>query len=184
MDEATRISLKDQFNSLLVHAIEGRRGGMALMRVLEELDFYNSPASAKHHLNVPGGLVLHSLNVARTALELCDKMPQFAKCNKGAVLTAALLHDVCKAGQYIKKPDGSYRYEDSHLMGRGEASVSIIKDWIFLTDTEALAIRWHMGAYSGEQDWETLSKVYDRCPEALCLHMADMIATHIMEVEE
>ena len=48
MDEATRISLKDQFNSLLVRAIEGRRGGMALMRVLEELDFYNSPASAKH----------------------------------------------------------------------------------------------------------------------------------------
>lgn len=81
MDEATRISLKDQFNSLLVRAIEGRRGGMALMRVLEELDFYNSPASAKHHLNVPGGLVLHSLNVARAALELCDKMPQFAKCN-------------------------------------------------------------------------------------------------------
>ena len=112
MDEATRISLKDQFNSLLVRAIEGRRGGMALMRVLEELDFYNSPASAKHHLNVPGGLVMHSLNVARAALELCDKMPQFAKCNKGAVLTAALLHDVCKAGQYIKKPDGSYRYED------------------------------------------------------------------------
>lgn len=48
MDEATRISLKDQFNSLLVQAIEGRRGGMALMRVLEELDFYNSPSSAKH----------------------------------------------------------------------------------------------------------------------------------------
>lgn len=60
MDEATRISLKDQFNSLLVRAIEGRRGGMALMRVLEELDFYNSPASAKHHLNVPGGLVMHA----------------------------------------------------------------------------------------------------------------------------
>lgn len=60
MDEATEISLKDQFNSLLVQAIENRRGGMALMRVLEELDFYNSPASAKHHLNVPGGLVLHA----------------------------------------------------------------------------------------------------------------------------
>ena len=74
MDEAKRISLKDQFNSLLVRAIEGRRGGMALMRVLEELDFYNSPASAKHHLNVPGGLVMHSLNVARAALELCDKI--------------------------------------------------------------------------------------------------------------
>lgn len=149
MDEATRISLKDQFNSLLVRAIEGRRGGMALMRVLEELDFYNSPASAKHHLNVPGGLVLHSLNVARAALELCDKMPQFAKCNKDAVLTAALLHDVCKAGQYIKKPDGSYRYEDSHLMGHGEASVSIIKDWIFLTDRKP----WQSGG-----TWEHIAE--------------------------
>lgn len=39
MDEATRISLKDQFNSLLVRAIEGRRGGMALMRVLENWTF-------------------------------------------------------------------------------------------------------------------------------------------------
>ena len=76
----------------------------------------------------------------------------------------------CKAGQYIKRPDGSYRYEDSHLMGHGEASVSIIKDWIFLTDTEALAIRWHMGAYSGEQDWGTLSKVYDRCRKHVPAH--------------
>ena len=76
------------------------------MRVLEELDFYNSPASAKHHLNDPGGLVLQSLNVARAALELCDKMPQFAKCNKDAVLTAALLHDVCKACLLYTSPPG------------------------------------------------------------------------------
>lgn len=47
MDEATRISLKDQFNSLLVRAIEGRRGGMALMRVLEELDFLPIPRPAR-----------------------------------------------------------------------------------------------------------------------------------------
>lgn len=102
--------LKEEYKRLLTKAIEGRPGGMALMIVLEETDFYNSPASAKHHLNVPGGLVLHSLNVARTALELCENMPQFARCDKNAVLTAALLHDVCKAGNYIQKPDGSYQY--------------------------------------------------------------------------
>lgn len=82
--------LKEEYKRLLTKAIEGRPGGMALMIVLEETDFYNSPASAKHHLNVPGGLVLHSLNVARTALELCENMPQFARCDKNAVLTAAL----------------------------------------------------------------------------------------------
>ena len=54
----------------------------------------------------------------------------------------------------------------------------------YITEKETLAIRWHMGAYTGQQDWDTLSKVYDRCPEALCVHMADMIATHIMEVEK
>lgn len=102
--------LKEEYKRLLTKAIEGRPGGMALMIVLEETDFYNSPASAKHHLNVPGGLLLHSLNVARAALELCENMPQFAGCDKNAVLTAALLHDVCKAGNYIQKPDGSYQY--------------------------------------------------------------------------
>lgn len=181
MDKAL---LKKEYRRLLVQAIEGRSGGAALMAVLEEVDFYNSPASAKHHLNVSGGLVLHSLNVARTALELCEKMPQFAKCDKNAVLTAALLHDVCKAGKYIKKQDGSYQYRDTELLGHGEESVIRIQNWIHLTDKEILAIRWHMGAYTGEQNWNTLSKVYDRCLEALCLHMADMIATHIMEVEK
>lgn len=151
--------LKEEYKRLLTKAIEGRPGGMALMIVLEETDFYNSPASAKHHLNVPGGLVLHSLNVARTALELCENMPQFARCDKNAVLTAALLHDVCKAGNYIQKPDGSYQYRDTDLLGHGEASVINIQHWIHLTDKEVLAIRWHMGAYSGEQDWGTLSQI-------------------------
>lgn len=181
MDKAL---LKEEYKRLLRQAVGDRTGSMALMMVLEEVDFYNCPASAKHHLNVPGGLLLHSLNVARTALELCEKMPQFAKCDTNAVLTAALLHDVCKAGKYIKKPDGSYRHEDTELLGHGEESVIRIQQWIHLTDKEILAIRWHMGAYTSERDWNTLSKVYDRCPEALCLHMADMIATHIMEVEE
>lgn len=175
---------KKEFEYLLRQAVAARRGASALMEALEKLNFYTSPASAKHHLNVPGGLVIHSLNVARTALELCNKMPQFAKCDKNTVLLAALLHDVCKAGKYIQRPDGSYHYEDNRLMGHGEESVSMIKDYIYLTDKEALAIRWHMGAYTGERDWNALSKVYDRYPEALCLHMADMIATHIMEVEK
>lgn len=148
-----------------------------------EMGFFTSPASAKYHLNVPGGLVIHSLNVAKTALDLCDKMPQFEKCNRKAVLTAALLHDVCKAGKYIQQPDGKYRYEDWRLMGHGEESVSIIKDLMHLTEKEALSIRWHMGAYTGERDWNTIGKVYDMYPEALCVHLADMIATHIMEVE-
>ena len=133
--------LKEEYKRLLTKAIEGRPGGMALMIVLEETDFYNSPASAKHHLNVPGGLLLHSLNVARAALELCENMPQFAGCDKNAVLTAALLHDVCKAGNYIQKPDGRYQYRDTDLLGHGEASVINIQHWIHLTEDRKSVVR-------------------------------------------
>lgn len=74
--------------------------------------------------------------------------------------------------------------ETPECWGHGEESIILIQHWMYLTEKEMLAIRWHMGAYTGQQDWETLSKVYDSCPEALCVHMADMIATHIMEVGE
>lgn len=57
--------LKEEYKRMLTKAIEGRPGGMALMIVLEETDFYNSPASAKHHLNIPGGLLLHSHSGSR-----------------------------------------------------------------------------------------------------------------------
>lgn len=183
MEETKTCSPKKRFEQLYRAAVGQRIGSMALWRVLDEIGFFTSPASAKHHLNQPAGLMIHSLNVADVALDLCDRMPQFSRCDKNTVLVAALLHDVCKAGKYIKKPDGGYRYEDTRMMGHGEESVIEIQEWMHLTDKEKLAIRWHMGAYSGERDWGTLSKVYDYCPEALCVHMADMIATHIMEAE-
>ena len=75
-----------------------------------------------------------------------------------------------------------YEYFDAGLVGHGEGSVIMAQQYIKLTAREIVAIRWHMGAYSGSQDWDTLSAVYDRYPEALCLHFADMIATHYDEV--
>lgn len=47
-----------------------------------------------------------------------------------------------------------------------------------------MMIRWHMGAYSGQQDWNTLGAAFDKYPYVLLLHTADMIATHILEVGE
>lgn len=176
-------SPKEQYKQMFIEAVGKRSGSMVMWRVLDEIGFFNSPASANHHLNVPGGLLIHSLNVAKAAMELCEA-ERFAQCDKNAVLTAALLHDVCKAGRYIAKPEGGYQYRDTRMLGHGEESVILIQRWMYLTEKETLAIRWHMGAYTGQQDWDTLSKVYDRCPEALCVHMADMIATHIMEVEK
>ena len=47
--------------------------------VIEDLEkdgFFDAPASAGHHLNVPGGLCEHSLNVCRAALKVWEAMCQ------------------------------------------------------------------------------------------------------------
>lgn len=110
MEENGVYDPKEQFKKMLWVAIGKRMGSMAMWNALEEMDFFRSPASAKHHLNIPGGLAIRSLNVAKLAMDLCDNMPQFKACDRKAVLTAALLHDVCKAGKYVEKPEGGYRY--------------------------------------------------------------------------
>lgn len=128
--EGKRIySPKEQYRQMFDKVVGQRMGGMALWRVLDEIGFFTSPASAKHHLDIQCGLLIHSLNTAKAAMELCET-PQFAECNKDVVLTAALLHDVCKAGKYIEKPEGGYRYEDTRMLGHGEESVIMIQRWV------------------------------------------------------
>ena len=51
-----------------------------------------------------------------------------------------------------------------------------------LTDQEAAAIRWHMGAYRDRECFNEMSRAFDRYPLALFLHLADMTAAHWDEV--
>ena len=89
-----------------------------------------------------------------------------------------LLHDVCKANFY-KKTETGWAVNDRLPMGHGEKSVYLIMKHMELTDDEALAIRWHMGAY--DDAFRGGSKAFniamDRCPLIFALHQADTIAT-------
>lgn len=70
-----------------------------------------------------------------------------------AVTICALLHDLCKANTYVREhhagPGEVYSYvkKDRFPMGHGEKSVYLIARFMKLEDEEALAIRWHMGAW-------------------------------------
>ena len=44
--------LKEEYKRLLTKAIEGRPGGMALMIVLEETDFYNCTGTVREYAAV------------------------------------------------------------------------------------------------------------------------------------
>ncbi|KLU66331.1 hypothetical protein DEAC_c17300 [Desulfosporosinus acididurans] len=74
---------------------------------------------------------------------------------------------------------------DKLPLGHGEKSVSILQDFIKLTDNEKLAIRWHMGAwdlsdYSGRWSFNNANKL---TPLVALLTTADFEASNILEKE-
>ena len=52
----------------------GREGIEETIKVIEELGFFEAPASSRFHLNQQGGLLDHSLNVCKVAMGVRDMM--------------------------------------------------------------------------------------------------------------
>lgn len=120
-----------------------RPGADDLLEWLENAGFFTAPASTKYHGAYPGGLVDHSLRV----YDFLISSPYAVGTIAESRAICALLHDVCKVEYYEPKDDGGYRVNDQFPFGHGEKSVYQISRFMYLTDEEALAIRWHMGAY-------------------------------------
>lgn len=152
-----------------------RPGAPELLAWLESTDFFVAPASTRFHGSYPGGLVEHSLNVYdRILIE-----PHAVGAGAETRAICALLHDVCKADFYEIMPNGTYRVNDRFPFGHGEKSVFLISRFMLLTDKEALAIRWHMGAYddAARGGSQTLSAAMACTSLVYALHAADMAAT-------
>lgn len=193
------------FKNLFLASVH-RNGAEELLERLEnETDFFEAPAGAKHHGAFPGGLVIHSLNVYYRLREITirdltkESAPGPATLSEQEEETVAilgLLHDVCKAGVYHAETKRrrnqetgvwedylGYTFRDPLPLGHGEKSLYQIARFIRLEDHEALAIRWHMGAYdaAAHTDLRDLSAAMDATPWVWRLHEADMCAAHIDE---
>ena len=196
---------KNEFIELLRST---KRGGMDdVIEDLEQNGFFTAPASAGHHLNVPGGLVLHSLNTCKAALAVWEGMkkvePTLEKeVQRESVIIASLLHDVCKMDVYYptlkRKKNAMGVWEDvpgykvsykKFPMGHGEKSlVLLLCDGLELSDDEMLAIRWHMGpwgvnmnSFEDQRNYDTAHTLY---PLVMIVHTADCLAASIMERDE
>ena len=180
-----------------------RPGADKLLAWLKSTDFFTAPAGAKHHGAHAGGLAVHSLNVWNRLREITlrdtidgkailDLTPE----TNETVAILGLLHDVCKAGVYHaetkrrRNPETGvwedylgYTFRDPLPLGHGEKSLYQITRFMRLEDHEALAIRWHMGAYdtAARTDLRDLSAAMDATPWVWRLHEADMCAAHIDE---
>lgn len=173
-----------------------RQGIGAMIDWLDkETDFFTAPASTRYHGAETGGLCQHSLNVYYNLVfgyEKIQKRYELPEISDETMAVVALFHDLCKIGCYkesfrnVKDDNGvwqkvkSYNFDDPLPFGHGEKSVNMIRDFISLSWEEAMAIRYHMGAFRTE-DIRNLSKVYETYPIAFALAVADMEATYFME---
>jgi len=161
----------------------------------KETDFFMAPASSSKHLAFPGGLAVHSLNVYSRLCEITRRetaVPALDDNTKETVAILGLLHDVCKVGVYHKTDPfkavmedimDPYTFRDPFPLGHGEKSLFLITRHMALTEEEALAIRWHMGAYDDAVKGGSryMTEAMGLTPWVWRLQEADMCAAWIDE---
>lgn len=194
-------NLKEQFLAIVRNDIH-RAGIDKLVKHLEETDFFTAPASTKYHGSYEGGLVQHCIDVYNA---LHDELAfifgdnYLAVYSEESIAIVSLFHDLCKIGRYragtrnVKDPvtkqwheEPTYFYNDEAFeMGHGAASVFTAQKFISLTDVEAQAIFWHMGAYdiSNYMSLNGLGSAFEKNTLAFALHRADMLATYVTDNE-
>lgn len=169
--------------------------------VTNETDFLTAPASTRYHGSYEGGLLEHSLNVFN---QLVWEMNHVV--GEGwtelypmeTVAIVALFHDLCKIDRYVlgqkwrRDENGEWESYDAYEynqqkpeMGHGAQSVYYLQKFIQLTEMEAQAIYWHMGAYdiSPYSTLAACSETFKWNPLAFLLHQADMAVTYVVENE-
>ena len=194
--------MKNQFLELL--RTTEREGISNLISELEELGFFEAPASSRFHLCKRGGLVEHSLNVYTNAIDIREMLIKRDETLEDllpidSVILSTLLHDVCKADIYrptMKKKKNNYGvwtdvpgYDvdyDNFPLGHGEKSVIILlRSGLDLTDDEILAIRWHMNVWDLPFQSADIKGNFNAakriCPLLTLLQTADSIASNIFE---
>lgn len=191
---------KERFIDLYNQHIK-RDGADKLLEWLQgdKCDFFEAPASTQYHLNVAGGLCKHSLHVFDRLWKLWhEEYGESTLAQRETLAIVALLHDLCKTNFYklgsrnVKDENGRwqavpmYTIEDSLCYGHGEGSAYIIGAFMKLSREESMAIRWHMGGFDDavRGGSRALNGAMEKYPLVTLIHIADMMASYLDEVEE
>lgn len=144
------------------------------IQYLYAMGYASAPASKGHHLAVIGGLVQHSINVAKR-LEVLTEALGVRWSRPESPWIVGMLHDLVKCRCYRLREDGKgYDYVQPEIPGHGVASVvfATVHLGFSLNPDEAAAITWHMGAFGLQ------GRALDEFDAALDAFPGEIIATH------
>lgn len=170
--------MKDIANDLL--------GGIpGITEWLEEIGFYSAPAAKTHHGAEWGGLFMHSVQVTYELQDLTKRLDlKWQRPESPAII--GMLHDICKVDDYTCLPFGDEQdkpgiewNKDAVYPGHGDKSLIMLMGHISLTEEEKACIRYHMGAFADQKEWNYYSRAVKNWPNVLYTHTADMIASQI-----
>lgn len=173
----------------------GREGIEDLLVEMQEIGFYDAPASTQFHGAYEGALAEHSLNVLNCARTLAKAWlgKKWYEEHKDSIIICSLLHDLGKCGQFGKslyvpnilktgQSEAKPFKTNSDLMTLPHEIVSCIEitKFIDLTEDEQRAIAWHNGLY-GAFKYDIQGKENELY---MIIHFADMWASRVVEKED
>jgi len=129
-------------------------------------------AKAVHHAYA-GGLLEHTLAVARTCLALCDLYPHL---DRQVLLAAAILHDLGKAWELSSGLSREYT-DEGRLLGHIQLGLARIEPFLAkakdLDEPLVLHLKHLIISHHGEYEFGAPKR--PKTPEAFILHFADNI---------
>lgn len=145
--------------------------------------FFIAPASLSYHGKQSGGLYFHSLAVAQELIKYTEELG--LQWNRAASpWIVGMFHDLCKTDEYLFNwNNGKWEWNKSQIHnGHGEKSVIMLQRHIKLNEQEIACIRWHMGAFTDQKEWEYYGRAIERYPTVLYTHTADMHTSRVLGV--
>ncbi len=182
-------SLRTQMTQDLLNT--KKKGMEAVIKKLDDSDYWVCPASAKYHSAHKYGLIIHSFVMGELIQSMSDNVSQ------ESAHVVAYLHDLCKIGNYKKdkrwRKDArnkwesypGYTYnEDKFPVGHGEKSlILLLHAGLELTTGEMLAIRHHMGLGDTFESKQIFANAASKTGLVTITHAADILASFNYELQ-
>jgi len=147
--------------------------------------FNSSPAAKSRHHAYLGGLLEHSLNVAK----LCEKLASSYNLNRSLLIAGALLHDIGKMREYVIKGGAVDISEEGKLIGHiiiGEEQIRSKIEEIgnFPADSKMKLLHMIISHHGGLEEAESGSAKKPSTPEALALYLCDLADSQVKNMLE
>lgn len=154
--------------------------GLVTQLLLDEsflVDYANAPAARNMHHAYIGGLLEHTLSMAKLAVHLASHYPFV---NRDLLLAGTLLHDMGKAIEYDISKSFNFS-EDGRLVGHITRAVVLVEKAAAELGTipeEDLRHLVHLiVSHHGTQEWG--SPVVPKTLEAILLHQLDLLDSRV-----